>query len=76
MVETSINTFNLSINVSKRSCVIVDVWGYNSGRTRAIADLIASFGYHVIVLKVLGPGLKGGTDGDGKALFMRVHHFN
>jgi len=47
-----------------------DIWGWNSGRVRAIADQLAEPGRTVIVPKVLQPALKGpdgedGTDGDG-----------
>lgn len=41
-----------------------DIWGWNSGRTRAIADDFAKKGVSVWVPKVL-PALEGGTDGDG-----------
>lgn len=42
------------------------VWGWNGGRTRAIADtLAAEDGYKVVVPKFLQPELEGGTDGDG-----------
>lgn len=44
---------------------VVDIFGWNGGRTRAIADLIAANGYHVIVPKLMVPALRGGTDGDG-----------
>ena len=42
-----------------------DVWGWNSGRTRALADAFAGGGYRVYVPKLLAPPLEGGTDGDG-----------
>ena len=42
-----------------------DVWGWNSGRTRALADAFAAGGYRVYVPKLLAPPLEGGTDGDG-----------
>lgn len=44
---------------------VPDVFGWNSGRTRNIADMFATAGYHSVVPKLLGPGLEGGTDGDG-----------
>ena len=49
------------------SAVIVapDVWGWNGGRTRAIADSIAAKGHIVVVPKLLAtPAMDGGTDGD------------
>lgn len=45
---------------------ITDVFGWNAGRTRNLADWFSESGYFVVVPKLLGPGLKGGTDGDGK----------
>jgi len=42
-----------------------DVWGWNSGRTRGIADMFADGGYKAVVPKVLMPPFEGGTDGDG-----------
>jgi dienelactone hydrolase len=42
-----------------------DVWGWNSGRTRAMADEFGRLGYTVYVPKLLTPALEGGTDGDG-----------
>ena len=42
-----------------------DVWGWNSGRTRALADAFAEQGYRTYVPKVLQPAFEGGTDGDG-----------
>lgn len=42
-----------------------DVWGWDSGRTRALADAFADQGYRTYVPKVLQPAHKGGTDGDG-----------
>lgn len=50
----------------KAVLIIPDVWGWNSGRTRNIADMFAEAGYLAVVPKILAPGLKGGTDGDGK----------
>lgn len=41
-----------------------DVWGWNGGRVRAIADSLAEQGYIVAVGKLLTPAFDGGTDGD------------
>jgi len=42
-----------------------DVWGWNGGRVRAVADMIAAEGYLVVVGKFLStPCFEGGTDGD------------
>jgi len=42
-----------------------DVWGWNSGRTRALADDFARKGLRVWVPKVLQPMFEEGSDGDG-----------
>lgn len=45
-----------------------DVWGWNGGRVRAIADALADQGYLVVVGKFLAtPPKDGGTDGDALA---------
>lgn len=44
--------------------ILPDVWGWNSGRTRAIADDLAKQGLSVWVPKIL-PAFEGGTDDDG-----------
>jgi len=49
----------------KAIIIIPDIWGWNSGRTRPIADLLAQKGYYVVVPKLLVPPFQGGTDGDG-----------
>ena len=56
-------------DLSSRAVIILpDVFGWNSGRTRNIADLFASHGYLAVVPQLLAPGLDGGTDGDGMIL--------
>lgn len=45
--------------------IISDVFGWNGGRTRSIADLFAEAGYWAVVPKLMVPALSGGTDGDG-----------
>ena len=49
------------------SAVIIfsDVWGWDSGRIRSLADELASGGHLVVIPKLLQPALEGGTDGDG-----------
>lgn len=44
--------------------ILPDIWGWNGGRTRAIADMFAKKGLSVYVPKLL-ESLEGGTDGDG-----------
>ena len=56
-----------SASVNKKAVLIIsDVWGWNSGRTRNIADMFAEAGYLAIVPKLMTPAFQGGTDGDGK----------
>ena len=45
--------------------IIPDIFGWNGGRTRSIADYFSSEGYYVLVPKLLVPCLRDGTDGDG-----------
>jgi hypothetical protein len=57
-----------AIQKSKKAIYLIpDVFGWNSGRTRNIADYFADHDYYVIVPKILTPALNGGTDGDGFA---------
>ena len=44
--------------------LIPDIWGWNGGRTRNIADYYAERGYCVVIPKVLVPCMGDGTDGD------------
>lgn len=44
--------------------IIPDIWGWNGGRTRNIADFYADRGYCVVVPKILVPAMGEGTDGD------------
>jgi len=50
---------------TKAVVLIPDIYGWNGGRTRAVADYFASQGYRVVVPKLLDPPFEGGTDGDG-----------
>lgn len=54
-----------SSSTSKGILLIPDIYGWNGGRTRHIADLLSASNYHVVVPKILLPTLRGGTDGDG-----------
>jgi hypothetical protein len=47
--------------------LVPDVWGWNGGRTRAVADHMVSSGAcdFCLVPKLLTPPLDGGTDDDG-----------
>jgi dienelactone hydrolase len=44
--------------------LLPDIWGWNGGRIRAIADYWAKQGYMAIIPKLLTPVFEGGTDGD------------
>eukprot|EP00992_Anisonema_acinus_P006595 TRINITY_DN210_c0_g1_i2.p1 TRINITY_DN210_c0_g1~~TRINITY_DN210_c0_g1_i2.p1 ORF type:complete len:256 (+),score=26.97 TRINITY_DN210_c0_g1_i2:53-820(+) len=50
---------------SGSSTVIIgpDVWGWNGGRVRQVADSLAATGVRVVIPKLLDP-FEGGTDGD------------
>lgn len=45
--------------------MVPDVWGWDSGRIRALADFCAEKGYFTVIPKLSTPPLEGGTDGDG-----------
>ena len=54
--------------------LVADIFGWNGGRTRLIADWLANTGkYYVVVAKLLVPSFRGGTDGDGK---LYILYFN
>eukprot|EP01038_Epipyxis_sp_PR26KG_P012484 gene12484-16746_t len=53
------------ITTKKAIVLIPDIWGWDSGRTRNLADFYSQQGYCVIVPKLLQPAFEGGTDGDG-----------
>lgn len=51
---------------NKAIILVSDVWGWNSGRVRALADHFADCGYYCVVPKLLNePAFEGGIDGDG-----------
>lgn len=52
--------------VTKKAVILIpDIFGWNGGRTRNIADWLAEEGYYTVVPKLLVPAVDGGTDGDG-----------
>lgn len=55
-----------------RRCIYIlpDIFGWNAGRTRNIADYFAEQGYYVVIPRVLTPPVNGGTDGDGNILVL------
>ena len=54
-------------STKKAVLLIPDIFGWNGGRTRNIADWLAEEGYYTVVPKLLIPDV-GGPDGDGKGL--------
>jgi len=63
----AIELYEAPVQGSPASALIMcpDVWGWNGGRMRAVADSFAAQGYLVVVPKLLAtPALDGGTDGD------------
>jgi dienelactone hydrolase len=51
----------------KALLIIPDIFGWNGGRTRNVADYFAEIGYYTVIPKLLIPAVDGGTDGDGKS---------
>ena len=59
-------TGSTDVNISKGVVIIIpDIFGWNAGLVRKIADKISEEGYYAIVPKILQPCLEGGCDGDG-----------
>jgi len=54
-----------SVEATKAILLVPDVFGWNGGRIRNIADWFAEAGYYVVVPKLMVPPLDDGTDGDG-----------
>jgi len=68
-IDGDVEVYQAQVKGSPSAAVIVcpDVWGWNGGRTRAIADSLSDAGYVVVVPKLLSPPKDGGTDGDALA---------
>eukprot|EP01036_Dinobryon_divergens_P039400 gene39400-51934_t len=54
-------------SVKKAILIIPDIYGWNGGRTRNVADYFATLGYYVVVPKLLQPAMEGAIDDDGHA---------
>jgi len=66
VVEAAGTEFYSSGEDSAKALIVVpDIYGWNGGRTRNIADYYAKAGYLVVIPKLLTPPVNGGTDGDG-----------
>ena len=63
---TEIEYYQTGDATATKSIVFIpDIFGWNAGRTRNLADWFGNAGFYVIVPKLLVPALNGGTDGDG-----------
>lgn len=67
--EGGVELYVAPVTGTPTSAVILcpDIWGWNGGRIRAVADHFASFGYLTVIPKLLTPARNGGTDGDAMA---------
>lgn len=74
-LDTGLELYVTGTGASKKGLLIVpDIYGWNGGRTRNIADYYAEQGYYVVVPKLLTPAIDGGTDGDGFAAIISMEH--
>ena len=64
--------YNKTIKSEYGIIIISDLWGWNSGKIRAIADYISRAGFQVIIPKLLVPCLEEGTHGDGIPLHYNI----
>lgn len=61
------------VTATKKAVILIpDIYGWNGGRTRNIADYLVGYGYYVVVPKLLTPPIDGGTDGDGEFTTDRI----
>ena len=60
---SGVEFYEINPSSTAHSAVIVfpDWYGWNAGHTRAIADLISNLGFHVIVPRLLSPGIDGNS---------------
>jgi len=67
LTHNSVELYTVANSVQPKCALLVcpDVWGWNGGRIRAIADGLAEQGYLVCMPKLLADA--AGTDGDGLA---------
>lgn len=74
-LETGLELYATGTSESKKGLLLVpDVFGWNGGRTRNIADYFAEEGYYVVVPKLLTPAIDGGTDGDGFSAVLSMEY--
>jgi dienelactone hydrolase len=64
-VEDGVEFYVTGTAGDKAVMLLPDIFGWNGGRTRNIADFLAEEGYYVVVPKLLVPPVDGGVDGDG-----------
>lgn len=66
VIKAGIKFYEVGASKTAKLLIIIpDVWGWSSGRIRAIADELASEGFYCVIPKLLSPVLEGGTNGDG-----------
>jgi len=65
VTENGCDFYITSKSPEPKSAIILcpDIWGWNGGRIRAVADHFAN-SYLVVIPKLLNPVFEGGTDGD------------
>lgn len=65
VTENGYDFYINSKSAEPKSAIILcpDIWGWNGGRIRAVADHFAN-SYLVVIPKLLNPVFEGGTDGD------------
>lgn len=69
-LSETVEFYETGSSSSKNAVIVIpDIFGWNGGRTRNIADYLADQGYYTVVPKLLSPPIGGGTDGDGFAAF-------
>mmetsp|Transcript_12751 Transcript_12751/g.12408 ORF Transcript_12751/g.12408 Transcript_12751/m.12408 type:complete len:265 (+) Transcript_12751:63-857(+) len=64
-IEGGVEAYISGTPDQKAMILFPDIYGWNGGNIRKIADMYAADGYYTIIPKMLSPVLEGGTDGDG-----------
>lgn len=65
--DSGLAFYGIGSSTENAIIILPEPFGWNSGRTRVIADILSEYGYLVVVPKLLGPTLDKGIDGDGFA---------
>jgi hypothetical protein len=69
-IEGGVEAYISGTPDQKAMILFPDIYGWNGGNIRKIADMYAADGYYTIIPKMLSPVLEGGTDADG------IHSFS